>query len=193
MSRKPVDQLATSSKPQGQDGVWACLRMLRTATVGEIVRETDINRKTVADYLHRLLAGGYVTVEGTPARYTLIRDAGHHAPRLRADGSAVTQGAGTRNMWRSMNMMGEFSALDLAVHSTAGDVTVTEATAKSYCTALLKAGYLRVVQKARPGVRPAIYRLVRKTGPRAPQIQRVKQVWDPNLGAVMSPKTEARS
>ncbi len=96
----------------------------------------------------------------------------------------VTQGTGTENMWRSMRMMGQFTPLDIAVHSTTDTVSVTEATARGYCSMLLKAGYLGVVRKAVPGKWPATYRFVRDTGPLPPQIQRVKQVFDPNIREV---------
>lgn len=79
-------------------------------------------------------------------------------------------------------MMGTFSAADLAAHSTTADITVTENHAKVYCSRLLAAGYLRVVQKAAPPTRAAIYRLIRNTGPKPPQLQRVQQVFDPNTG-----------
>lgn len=50
---------------------------------------------------------------------------------------------------------------------------------------LLNTGFLRVVQKADPVKgRIATYRLIRNDGPKPPQIQRVKQVFDPNTGKV---------
>ena len=57
-------------------------------------------------------------------------------------------------------------------------------TAKEYCTMLTQAGYLKVLRKASPPKKPAVYKLVRNTGPQPPQIQRVKQVFDPNLDEV---------
>lgn len=188
MSRSPVDKIASQSKPQGQDGVWDYIRNAGIFTVSEISKETDIHRKTITDYIKRLVAGGYVEEYGidfeTTKRFKLVRDGGLHAPRLKKDGSPVTQGGGVRNMWRSMRQMGTFTPIDLVSLSNTDSVTVTENTAKSYCSMLLKAKYLKVVQKAVPGKRPATYRFVRNTGPLPPQIQRVKQVFDPNLNQV---------
>lgn len=187
MTRKPVDQLAREEKPQGQDGVWAEVRRLNIFTAAEIVANTDIPKKTITDYLKRLEAGGYIRKHDSFAqtsRFILERDAGIHAPRVRSDGSPVRQGDGSQNMWRSMRMLGQFTPRDIAVHSTTDTVTVTEATAKFYCSMLLKARYLRVMRKAVPGKHQATYKFVRNTGPLPPQIQRVKQVFDQNLGAV---------
>lgn len=187
MTRKPIDQLSKDPKPQGQDGVWAEIRRLKIFTKREIHDSTDINKKTITDYVQRLMAGGYIEEHDSfveTAQYMLVRDAGIHPPRIRPNGQPVQQGKGTANMWRSMRMLGQFTPRDIMAHSTTDTVSVTEATAKSYCSMLLRARYLRVVQKAVPGKRQATYKFVRNTGPLPPQVQRVKQVFDPNLGEV---------
>ena len=86
-------------------------------------------------------------------------------------------------MWRSMRMMAQFTARDLAIHSTTPSVNVSEETAKSYCKMLWRAGFLREIRVSRPG-RASIFRLIRNTGPRPPMIQRVKRVFDPNTNTV---------
>ncbi len=187
MSRKPIDKLTKELKPQGQDGIWAEIRKLNIFTWQDIQVNTDINKKTITDYLKRLEAGRYIekhTSWEDDRRYILLRDAGIHAPRIRRDGTPVTQGGGVMNMWRSMRMLGQFTPRDIALHSTTDTVKVTEVTAKTYCSILLKAKYLRVLQKAVPGKRQAAYKFVRITGPLPPQVQRVKQVFDPNIRQV---------
>ena len=171
----------------GQQAVWNEIRRLHVFTVTEVWGAVDMHRGSIINYIKRPEAGGYVRkcpdFEKT-WRYQLTRNAGHHAPRLTRDGEPVTQGGANENMWRSMRMMGVFTPQDLAVHSTTETTNVAVATAKAYCTMLMKAGYLRVVRKAQPPTRQAAYRLVRDTGPLHPQIQRVKQVYDQNLGEV---------
>ncbi len=160
-----------------------------SVSLSALIDRTKVNRKTASDYLVCLVAGGYVEridleTLGCPV-FRLIRDGGHHAPRLRKDGAAVTQGAGVNNLWRSMRMLKKFSVLDLALHSSTPAVNVSEATAQSYCSMLLATGFLRVIQKADPAKgRKAIYRLIREDGAKAPMIQRVKQVYDPNTGLI---------
>jgi len=187
MSRQPIDQLAKKRKPQGQEGVWEEIRRLKTFTKPDIHHNTDIPRKTITDYIKRMVAGGYVREierEDEIKSYELIRDVGIHPPRVRPNGEPVVQGAGNANMWRTMRMMKLFTPKDIMAHSNTDTVTVSEATAKKYCSTLLAADYLRVMQKAKPGVRQATYKLIRNTGPLAPQIQRVKQVFDPNINEV---------
>jgi hypothetical protein len=54
---------------------------------------------------------------------------------------------------------------------------------------LLATGYLKVMRKADPTQgRIAKYRLVRDSGQAAPQVQRVKRVYDPNTGLVHHPE-----
>ncbi len=187
MSRVSVDKIAQNLKPHGQDGVWIEIRKLQVFTAAEIHKSTDIHRRTVADYIRRLEAGGYVekhvSYEDT-LQFKLMRDAGVHAPRLKKNGDPVTQGGGNANLWRSMRMLKVFTPQDLALHSTNETVEVSAETARLYCGILLKAQYLRVLRKAVPGKHQAQYRFIRDTGPQSPQVQRVKQVFDPNIQEV---------
>lgn len=174
--------------------VWTALRKGHDdgrdwLTLDAIVAETGVMRKTATDYLRALVAGGYAEEQehekGTIGAFRMTRDGGVHAPRIRKDGSPVTQGAATLNLWRSMRGLRKFSVIDLVAHSNTPAVEVSEATAQTYCSMLLATGYLRVVQKAAPVYgRKAIYRLIRDDGPKPPMIQRVKQVFDPNTGKV---------
>lgn len=188
MSRKPINETATAAKPQGQDGVWVEIRRRKEFTPLDIHHATEIPKKTISDYAKRLVAGGVleeVAGDGVSPRYKLIRDMGVHTPRFRKNGEPVTQGMGNQNIWRSMRMMSEFSPRDIAAHSTTDNVQVSEDTVRTYCTMLLRAGYLRVLVKAIPSKRQARYRLIKNTGPLPPKIQRVKQVFDPNLNQVV--------
>ncbi len=187
MTAKAGRRAATATTPQRQE-VWEAIRAhLGSFTVADLAARSGANRKTVKDYLRCLLPGGIIQAEGED-HYSLIDDRGFHAPRLNRAGQPVSQGAGVENMWRSIRGLPEFSPRDIAAHSTTPDVRVTEPTAKAYCSMLLKTGYLRVVKKAEPMAgRQAIYRLIRRSGPKPPQIQRIKQVYDPNTGAVHIP------
>jgi len=150
-------------------------------------------KSTIRDYLNRLVKGGYVQKIaptekgiGQPVHYRLVKG-GLDAPRLRKDGTEVTMGSNREQMWRTMKMGDTFSAADLAINASTAHVSVNEADAKDYIKHLYKAGYLALVKKAKPGCNQARYRLIpsRNTGPQSPQIQRVKQVFDPNLNEVV--------
>jgi hypothetical protein len=84
------------------------------------------------------------------------------------------------NMWRTMRRMPNFTPIDLVAHSNAGGVEVSIEKARTYCRLLLQAGYLRVRETAIHGQRPARYQLVRNTGPKAPEVRRVRVMLDMN-------------
>ena len=87
-----------------------------------------------------------------------------------------------RNMWRAMQLLEQFTPTDLAAVSNVEAAPVSERDAQAYCQSLLRGEYLRVIEKARPGLRPAVYRLVRRTGPKPPVERRVAALFDANLG-----------
>ena len=185
--RRPAD-----AGTPGRQEIWTAMRALkRPFTTLDLADATGAARKTVHDYLGCLVAGNYVTHEPAPARgraavYELIKDTGFHAPRLRPDGTKVTQGVATEQMWRSMCILKKFTFRDLIESST---VEITDWTAKSYCSMLLSTGYLRVLKKADPVKgKIAQYALIRASGPKPPQVQRVKRVFDPNTGEVYAPE-----
>lgn len=180
--RRPADQPGG-----GRQEMWLALKAVRDQiTVSAVAAATKVHRSTVLRYFHALTASGHLVVNpglpGQPSSWTLVRDVGHHAPRVRADGSAVTQGEVTGQLWQAMNGLKEFDCRDLLQGVS---IDIPETTAKDYCKRLLAAGYLQVRVKADPhAARLARYRLIRPSGPKAPQIQRVRQVYDPNTGAV---------
>lgn len=201
LGRKPVTaNQAAQAALCPQDAIWSEVRTLKTFSRGDLCVQlakkglSGINDHTVKSYLTRLQRGGFITVvdtqpyKGVANRYIyeLVRDAGRHAPRIKADGSPVTQGSGNDNMWRAMKVLGEFSYLELVAASNTGDVTVSPHSAKRYIQHLRTAGYLAVVRQGGPN-KAARYRLLpsKNTGPLAPMVQRVHRVYDPNLKRIV--------
>jgi len=184
MSNLPAHVAAVSNEPQGRQPLWEQMVSFdgEAFSVADIFEQTYVHRRTIRTYIDCLVAGGYAErIDGDPIKFRLICDpVPYHAPRLNPMGGPVKTGTGVENMWRSMRMMSHFTSREIAAHSTTDIVDVTEQTAKSYCSALLRAGYLRVVRKAVPKKSQAIYRLIRNSGPNPPKIQRTKQVFDPN-------------
>ncbi|KAA2314534.1 hypothetical protein E0K93_09440 [Puniceibacterium sp. HSS470] len=190
---------AADATTPGRQEIWQAIRSLGSRfsatdqgfTVADIGQMSRANDKSIRDYLKCLIAGGYLAERSGCEVMTvdLVNDAGHHAPRLRTDGSPVTQGAGIENMWRSMYMLREFTHEDIAAHATTSTVTVSRDTAKTYIYMLMRCGYLKVLRKAKPMKgQMAQYRLVRNNGPKPPQIQRVKRIYDPNSMEVFEPQ-----
>lgn len=203
MARKPVTQYAGGQGPRQR--IWNAIRELHIAgksafterdiwqiTLG---RETDVELSAVRDYRRCLVAAGIMEQVGAPedryveALYRLTGDEGMEAPRLRKDGTRVTQGLPQEQMWRTLRMTkGDINGTELAAHASTSQIPVALSAAKDYIKHLFAAGYLVVTDPAK-GVgrrnRLARYRLIKNTGPRPPMIQKTDAVYDPNLDEVV--------
>lgn len=186
MTRKSATAVAVSREPEGRQPLWEEMVKFKGQPfiVNDIFEATYVNRRTISSYLTCLCAGGYAERfkgEDDLFNYRIIADpVPYHAPRLNKQGKPVKQGGGVENMWRTMRMLSQFSPRDVAAHATTDIVNVSDWAAKSYCSMLLRTGFLKVVTKATNGKSQAVYRLIRNTGPNPPMIQRTKQVFDPN-------------
>lgn len=201
MARKPVTAYAGGKGPRQR--IWEAIRARGEAewTRYSIARAAGVADTTVTSYCQALEKAGIVAKSGeqrinkvaAEVRWRLIRDEGIDAPRLKRDGSRVTNGLAQEQMWRTLRLLaGDLNALELAGHASTAAVPVTVSAAEHYLTWLLAAGYLirtragKGLGRAGRGV-PARYRLdpARNTGPRPPMICRAKVVYDPNEDAVV--------
>lgn len=202
-TRKPVHLEAQGPKGDRQS-MWEVMRKLHKA--GEKITVLDVwmlgaewaPKGRVRDYITGLVAAGYLRIvsarPGKAVQYEVAKDCGLEAPRVRKDGTEVTQGRGREQMWRTIKIIGDFSSDELAKAASTPDFPVARATAKDYCIMLASADYLMITREGSPGI-PSRYRLIPShwTGPRAPMIQRLKQLFDPNTGQVVyrrNPQTE---
>jgi len=196
MPRRPAHLVADARRPEGREVIWQAIRKLGQFTTLDLEGETYIKESTIRTYVMGLERAGYLErIEDAPprvpgafraARWRLVKDMGVEAPRVRRDGTVVVQGLSREQMWRTMRILGTFTWRDLAVQASTEECPVAESEARHYCRYLHRAGYLHQVDAGGPG-RPGTYRLLpgRYTGPRPPMIQRVRQVFDPNLGEVV--------
>ena len=179
MSQKPIDQRGILHT---RAILWQVMREIHTFSAPELAKHTRYHASTISTYLQGLLAAGYLqAVQGTkPTAFTFAEQVTipAEAPRVRKDGTAVTQGQGRKNLWRTAKM---------AVFASTPTVSIAEKDAACYVHYLHQAGYLVLVKASKTTGGRARYRFVmaRYTGPLAPQVQRVKQVYDPNTGQVV--------
>jgi len=169
-------------------------------TVGDVHRRTNARPDSVREYVVALFRAGYLEVSGeqprpsgTPAKLYVLKRSPQDAPRLRPDGTEVSMGSAREQMWRTMRMLGTFTLKDLIVAASTEAVTIKESDARDYLSNLRKAGYLVSKRQAIKGG-PAVFRMLpgKYTGPKPPMVQRVQQVFDPNLGKVVWPKDGER-
>ena len=194
MSRRPAHLTAVGGKPRGRQIVWETIRRLRRFTVKQLAAEIDHLPDSVRTYVDCLSAGGFISVVDQEASannrfakvYELVRDIGVEAPRLQRDGTPCTQGRAREQMWRTMKLLDSFTPRELAISASTEEQPVNETDAGDYVKRLHKAGYLTLTVPSTP-VRQARYRFVkaRNTGPRPPMVQRLKTVFDPNLGQIV--------
>lgn len=157
---------------------WALVQRLGVFGYAEVAADLSISMEAATKIVRGWEAEGRVRVKrggGTAGRKKFEISPAYREPQDRA-GKIAAQ------LWTGMRGLKSFSPVDLAAHCRA-DLAVTVLEASEYCQALLRAGYLRVVRTAIPETRPAIYALIRNSGPRPPRERRVRAVWDENDGA----------
>lgn len=121
-------------------------------------------------------AGEVTKIKERPATY---RFKDHpNAPDVRETGSL------RGNLWSTLRRLRTCTPSDLAAHATTTAHPADIEDAQAFLGSLLRAGYLRCDRTARPGIREAVYRLIRNTGPLVPVLRRTTIMVDPNLGEV---------
>ncbi|MCL1618367.1 hypothetical protein [Ralstonia pseudosolanacearum] len=211
MARKPV-QLEQKGGKSPRQHLWEAIRIHRKAFTRDLLAEAccgvESVESKVADFVAALLRAEIIEViaeekvnkGGIKPRltYRLVRDNGVEAPRVSKKGVVTPQGGGNEAMWQTMHRMFErtpFTFRELVAFASTKAHPIKVETAKSYISALYRAGYLKLVEKEKRGKMPsgAKYVLIatRYTGPRAPMVQRTRTVYDPNENRVVHVDTEA--
>lgn len=196
MARKPVTAYTGGKGPRQK--AWEAIRaqgLQAEWTKYDIARKADLEDQTVGTYL-QALAKAEIIVEtlrepinniAVRVWYRLAIDEGLEAPRLRRDGSRVTQGLPQEQMWRTLRMLqADTNARELAAHASTPAIAVAEAASADYLQVLYHAGYLVRTREGGPAVQ-ARYRLApsKNTGPRPPMVCRTRVLYDPNLDEVV--------
>ncbi len=206
MARKSITTYAGGKGPRQL--IWEAIRRLAGEdaftedTIWQSITRDARHRidiGTIRDYRRCLVNAGILSVvsaatrRGASASYVLVRDEGLDAPRVRKNGSRVTQGFAQEQMWRTLRMsVCDTNARELTAHASTPSVPVAETAAKDYLQILFYAGYLLRTSEGkglgamRGGVQ-ARYRLKpsRNTGPRPPMVCRANVVYDPNEDKVV--------
>lgn len=205
MARKPVTTYAGGIGPRQM--IWNAIRSmahskrpvftdLQVIVFVEEAHAVTLHPDTVRDYRKNLIAAGILRVVGskrvgrhTVHSFELITDEGLDAPRVRRDGSRVTQGLAQEQMWRTLRMTkGDINGRELAAHASTSTVPVVESAAKDYLAHLHAAEYLLCTEAGKGigcGGKLARYRLIRNTGPKPPMVQKTDAIYDPNLDEVV--------
>lgn len=198
--RKPI-HLEMNGTKDNRQLVWEAVRAeQRPFTVQQIAWVADLDLETTRYCIQGFQRAGYIGIAGEKATrgkeqfLKLVKDCGVEAPSVTRSGKPRVAGMGTEAMWRSLRILGEVSAEELAAQASVSAKT-TPKTAYSYLLWLQRAGYVVEVSAGTSGPRgrAARYRLMpgKYTGPRAPMIQGMGQLFDPNLGQVVYTRVQA--
>lgn len=173
-----------------RERLWAAIRTLAVFTIPTLClrvnsgrsRDESISHGQARDYLCGLVRAGIVAKSDPKpfihATFELMRDVGVRAPRVRKNGALLPDSGRTR-MWKAMQILGEFTPRELMHSASLPGAEISYNEAKGYCFWLSKGGYL-----VQAGERFRFVR-ARNTGAKAPQILRVKQLYDPNTDQVV--------
>ncbi|WP_339429479.1 hypothetical protein [Pseudomonas taetrolens] len=187
--RKRIDLEMQGTKGNRQR-IWEAIRKTPSGfRISDITCRAKTDRTVVNTYLQSLLCGKFVEVVSgelfEQQTLRLIKDVGAEAPAITREGKPSNSGKGMEAMWRTLRILGDLNAEELAEQASIASPT-TVSTARAYLVWLKRAGYIVETSKSKPGS-PARYRLApgKYTGPRPPMIQKIGQVFDPNLGEVV--------
>ncbi|SDY54872.1 helix-turn-helix domain-containing protein [Citreimonas salinaria] len=166
------------------------VRSMGEFCVEDLMKRVGLPVATARSYIRRWQDDGAIVLSRKDDRIRY-----YIAAEQRVDLVTVAQDVKTPegNMWRAMRQYRQFSPLDITLVSNAGGVEVSIEKARSYCRALLEAGYLKVIDRAVPGRREAMYRLIANTGPDAPVVRRVSVLHDPNTDEFLPQGRRARA
>lgn len=184
-NRKPVHLEFDGGKSPRQR-IWEKIRELKKFQINELVQALPgtIHRDTTRTYVKSLVAAGYLFHQPNHpyeyVEYKLQKDNGVEAPRVRLDGSPVEIGRKQENLWRTLRTLNHtVGHAELAALASTEAHPVAPTFARDYLVNLFKAGYLTRIDGK------FVLLPNKNTGPRPPMVQRIKQVYDPNLGAVV--------
>lgn len=182
--RKPV-----SVAPKNRKMIWKVIRDLKHFTIRNIEDKTKIQPRTIASYLQSLERAEIIDKHPVyqPHRgclrtneYNLLKDMGVMAPVINKNGGLVEDTHQAR-IWRTIRILKNFTLKDIVATASQDDDPVSITGADQYLNYLKKAGYL--IKKNNEKV--FHLNLSMNKGVQAPQIQRIKQIYDPNIDAVV--------
>lgn len=180
--------------------VWVAIRQNgENFTVHHVASLGNMKYESAREFVASLTKAGIVEVTGeTPIHhencvvkqksYKLVKDFGYTAPSVSKKGEILPIKSCNKAMWNTLRITKNAMSYDeLAQISSNDEIQISELTAREYLRFLHQAGYLKVTRASKTTGGKTKYQLLpdMNTGPNPPQIQRAKQVFDPNVSQVM--------
>lgn len=174
-------------KNGNRDLIWAAIRQLKNFRVRDLEDKTRVHERTILSYLQVLTQAGIlektkVSVEGhgslTRVEYTLLKDMGVNTPKFNKQGINLEDTIQAK-VWRAIRVTKKFSLKDMITIIADENKAPSASAVERYLVSLKTAGYLSKKKNDK------IYHLINNTGPKAPQIKKTKQIYDPNLKSIV--------
>ena len=186
--------------PQGPQHYWSQMVALTRKggfTITEIYKASAMrSRKTVKSYVTFCAEAGHIekvgeatTSKNRAAFIYRVLNLRAEAPVQRRESFSGDRGRRCQQIWTAMRALRTFTIRDIAIAAATDTISVSEATTRTYVTALMKAGYLVEIGHRRQRGVQAHWKLMPSfnTGPLAPAtIERGSAVYDRNLGRVVN-------
>ncbi|MCF8999264.1 hypothetical protein [Acinetobacter nectaris] len=192
---KSLSELMPNKKQSYQtprQRVWIAIRNNADEfTIRQVAEEGLATYESTRYFVSTLRKAGFIQCTKTLNKekyFKLIQDCGYAYPSFNKDGTIVKDVTGNKAMWNTLRITQmAINAHELASISSTGNKKIALETANNYLIALHKAGYVKRVEEAKTTGGKAKYMLLphMNTGAKPPQVQRVKQVFDPNLNETM--------
>lgn len=168
--------------------------MLRTNNqellVSDVCQKVDVSYFKAKSLLSSWVASGHVRryqsinpkTKCRQKAYELLRDCGQEPPQVDGKGEPKSC-SGNELVWRTLRILKLCNANQIVASATDATATLNISAVRQYLRQLHMAGYLVMTEQVQGQL--AVYRLMHNTGPRAPEVQRGKKVYDGNLGMVV--------
>jgi hypothetical protein len=156
----------------------------RTFTRREIERATEYNSRSCKYYLEQLVQAGVLAETpaigaGNETRYHCVKNLGPIAPSIK-DGQVLDPVKWQQNVWNALRALKGGTVEDIVIASRTETEQPSVYRVKTYLQMLVKGGYLRRRKNSYQSI-PACM-----TGPKAPQVIQVNQVFDANTGELVA-------
>lgn len=171
--------------------VWDMLRSkVRDLMVSDVREQVGISYFKSKSLLNSWVLSGHVHRYRTinpdtkcpQQAYELLLDCGQQPPQVDGKGKPKPC-SGNELVWRTLRILKVCNANQIVASATDATATLNTRAVRQYLRQLHMAGYLVMIEQGQGLL--AVYRLMHNTGPRAPEVQRGKKVYDGNLGVVV--------
>ena len=167
-----INQIANLSKMK-YESAREFVACLNKAKIVEVIHETPIHHENCVV---------------KQKIYRLVKDIGYTAPQVSKRGEIIKKSSCNKAMWNTLRItQNALNYEELAQLSSNDEIQISQLTAREYLRFLYQAGYLKLVSRYKTTGGKNKFQLfsAMNTGPIPPQIQRAKQVFDPNTNQVM--------